>query len=954
MIIPAAVVALLSAPFVAILLTRPVLRRLALRNAARRPREALLVVLGSLLGAAIITASAVLGDSISASVRQVGRQHYGPMDELVLTRDRGLWMEASSRLVTLDRRVVDGVLPIATIAASAVSADGKRAAPRSQVVGLDFRYGSRFGGDPGATGMPSTTPGPGHADVTVDLARELGLRPGGTVVVFAYGAQTRLVVDRILARRGLAGFWLGPEAEARNVLVSPATFEELAGWSLTAFGRIAAPPAWGVAVSNRGGVESGAELTDPARREIARQLRGLDAQVVPVKRLALDQADAVGKGFEDMFTAMGSFGVLAGLLLLVNLFVMLAAERKTELGMIRAVGMRRSAIVGAFATEGWLYSLAATLLGTAAGIGLGLVLVGVSQRAFSSEHNPVDLVYVVEPQSLARAFAIGFAVTLVTIVLTSLRIARLNVIRAIRDLPEPSVRRLRRRWVWLGAAAAVVGALATVQALPKQEPFGLLLGPMLVVVGLGPFLSRRIAPAPLASTISSLVLAWGIAFFALFRDASEGASVMLFVVNGIALTAAAVVLATVQQQRVAQALSRVGRTPSLSLRLGLAYPLARRSRTGLTVAMYALVVFILTFITTLSAMIDHQVANATRNVSGGFAVVVSSSDANPLQPSRLARVAGVRAVAPLASTRAEFTVPGSVEPQPWRLTAFDRRFVDNGPPRLEDRGRYPSDRAAWEAVLADPGLIVVDPAFLQAGGGPAQVLVEPGDRVTIIDSFSNTSRMVTVAALAPVDYFVNNGALYGAKGARTLFGDRLVPSRAFVALDRGVDPDSFAASLQARFLRNGVEASSIRSLMDEAFTMTREIFQLFQGYLALGLIVGIAGLAVVMVRAVRERRRQIGTLRALGFGWRPIGRSFSIEAGFVAVEGTLIGLVLALVVLFDIVRLSDAFGELTFVVPYTQLAVLLALTVLASLLATLAPAVSATRIRPAVALRITD
>ena len=142
--------------------------------------------------------------------------------------------------------------------------------------------------------------------------------------------------------------------------------------------------------------------------------------------------------------------------------------------------------------------------------------------------------------------------------------------------------------------------------------------------------------------------------------------------------------------------------------------------------------------------------------------------------------------------------------------------------------------------------------------------------------------------------------------------------------------------------------------MDEAFTMTRQIFQLFQAYLAMGLLVGIAGLAVVMLRAVRERRRQIGTLRALGFGWRTIGRSFSIEAGFVAVEGTLIGVVLALVVLFDIVRLSDAFGELAFVVPFGQLGVLLVLTIAASLLATLGPAISATRIRPAVALRITD
>src|SRR5206468_10974422 len=100
----------------------------------------------------------------------------------------------------------------------------------------------------------------------------------------------------------------------------------------------------------------------------------------------LDTADQTGKGFTQMFTAMGSFGIFAGLLLLINLFVMLAAERKSELGMARAVGMRRSELVGAFAPEGFIYALAATLLATAVGVGLGRVLVTFSQSAFSSDH----------------------------------------------------------------------------------------------------------------------------------------------------------------------------------------------------------------------------------------------------------------------------------------------------------------------------------------------------------------------------------------------------------------------------------------------------------------------------------------------------------------------------------------------------------------------------------------
>ena len=136
--------------------------------------------------------------------------------------------------------------------------------------------------------------------------------------------------------------------------------------------------------------------------------------------------------------------------------------------------------------------------------------------------------------------------------------------------------------------------------------------------------------------------------------------------------------------------------------------------------------------------------------------------------------------------------------------------------------------------------------------------------------------------------------------------------------------------------------------------MTNQIFQLFHGYLAMGLLVGIAGIAVVMIRAVRERRRQIGTLRALGFPARSVGRSFAIEAAYVAVQGTVIGVLLSLLTLYTIIARSDAMGDLDFSVPVLQLTVLLVATVGASLLATVAPALSATRIRPAVALRMTS
>ncbi|MCA1813063.1 MAG: PPC domain-containing protein, partial [Halobacteriales archaeon] len=99
-----------------------------------------------------------------------------------------------------------------------------------------------------------------------------------------------------------------------------------------------------VLVSNPGDAEQGLQGTDRAlgalRAGIAslpnsdHGLEGLAPR--PVKQEFLSDAERASTLFTSFLGMMGSFSVLAGLILIVNTFVQLAEERRTELGIARA------------------------------------------------------------------------------------------------------------------------------------------------------------------------------------------------------------------------------------------------------------------------------------------------------------------------------------------------------------------------------------------------------------------------------------------------------------------------------------------------------------------------------------------------------------------------------------------------------------------------------------------
>jgi putative ABC transport system permease protein len=166
----------------------------------------------------------------------------------------------------------------------------------------------------------------------------------------------------------------------------------------------------------------------------------------------------------------------------------------------------------------------------------------------------------------------------------------------------------------------------------------------------------------------------------------------------------------------------------------------------------------------------------------------------------------------------------------------------------------------------------------------------------------------------------------------------------------GVDVTKAGHDLERYFIPYQLITLNIQELINSILETTMGVFNLLQAYLALGLIVGIAGLGVITMRNVVERRQETGALRALGFRKSMVLRSFLFELSFIALTGITMGVALGIALSYDLfLRFFE--GQATFVIPWDRLILLGGIAFLGSVLATASPAIRASKMPPAEALR---
>ena len=150
-----------------------------------------------------------------------------------------------------------------------------------------------------------------------------------------------------------------------------------------------------------------------------------------------------------------------------------------------------------------------------------------------------------------------------------------------------------------------------------------------------------------------------------------------------------------------------------------------------------------------------------------------------------------------------------------------------------------------------------------------------------------------------------------------------------------------------------VYAADLEETLTELQSQQRSFFDLLTGFMLLGLVVGIVSLGVISARAVVERRHAIGVMRAIGFSKRSVLLTFIGESSFIGIMGILIGIILGIVtgvnVMADIRDSADP--DIKTIIPWVKFALIGIGAYVMSLITTLIPALQASEVAPAEALR---
>ncbi len=590
----------------------------------------------------------------------------------------------------------------------------------------------------------------------------------------------------------------------------------------------------------------------------------------PVRAQALKSA-AQGQDFGQLFLGFSIFLVVAALLLMALLFQFGLEQRAAEVGTLLALGFTPKEVRRLFLREGAMLALGGSLLGVLGGLAYAKAMLWGLATVWRSAVGPSTLQFHATPLTLVIGIFAGTVVAVLTIWLTLRKQAR----RPARELLGGEVQsprskaRSRGAWVALGAGVAAVGivswALIQGESANPGAFFGA--GALLLIAGLG----------------------WAAAWFGRLARAAGAARLTL---GGLGVRGCA----------------------------------RRRKRSLATVALLACGAFLIVAIGVFRLDANRDATQRTSG-TGGFALIGDAT--MPVVQDLNARsgreffglsaddLAGVNVVPLRVRAGDEASCLNLNRAQKPRLLGVKPELLA-GRFTFADAAKGLDRRNGWELLRSSSRRKEALTDGSQMANGKSQMdqrlltSVATGvDEVPAIGDANSIQWALGKKVGDTLDYVDEQGRafklrLVGAVANSILQGSLLIDEAEFVKRFPGesgyrmllIDAPSnsvtqVSATLSRALQDVGLELTPAAERLNAFNAVQNTYLGTFQILGGLGLLLGSAGLGVVVLRNVLERRGELGLLVAVGFRRRALQRLVLSEHGALLILGLGIGIAAA-------------------------------------------------------------
>lgn len=646
-------------------------------------------------------------------------------------------------------------------------------------------------------------------------------------------------------------------------------------------------------------------LNDPSQLKAATAaFRQAFPYLNPSTTLTLAEQNAqTSAGLLQLVNVMGLLSMLIGGIGIANTMQVIIRSRLIEIGVLKTVGIQASQITRMFLFEAALMGILGSIFGVAIGIGLAALMRQVAESMLSQ---PVTLA--IAPSAILNGVIIGLVVTVVFGVLPT------YTARAVRPavVIKPEAQNAPRAGLGARLAAVIVLMLCIIAITTP------ILGPSAAMV------------IPIAFILAILV--YGLGWLALTLISrlfpTFGQPDLLFVKRSIR---------------------------------------ASRRREAAALLAFIVGVFTLGLVTILAVGIRTQFTNALVSQTGGNVSILAPAGDDTLTSidTALSSFDGIDSYSmvtgytpSLVSLEQNGSVTSAVELRD-RVAAING--VANGDAVIatlsnlngrDVEGAIPDVRLREGRLLnaSDVGQPV-----LMIGNDPvtANANLRVGDRLT----FTFTKRAFLNLNSTSITRTFTVVGIYDLPIGRSspVISQHFAPRSAF----DGISPDSVTAVIQMDIDRLPALRDALSTFPDAFVLETKVLSSYIEGILnqfttlpiliaALTLLVSGVVIANTTALTVMERRRDIAVMRAVGVSRGRILGLLLLQSGILGMVGSLIGVGLALIMLFLI---AGQFGQALDQIPWATASGLIILCILISVVAALTSGVRASGGTPVQALR---